>query len=153
MYEIKEIKIYSPKSKIASTWNINKKCSDTTKEKLNNFLEKCEKLEYIFINAECCIKEFYWFTADDDLYLNIELPLRDIEKFKKLNYSLKNFFTNDLICIDENTSFLDFELENKNSYRSYVYVSGSKITIQIELDLRHWNSFIPTSDYFYASMW
>jgi hypothetical protein len=153
MYEIKEIEVYTPKSKIASTWSVNKNCSDSTKEKLSCFLEKCEKLEMIFTNAGCDLLEFYWFTSDDDLNLNIELDKKDYKKFKDITQDLKDFFIDDLVCLNEDTDFLNLDMNKQSGYGSYVSSYKNKVTIQVALDWKHWNSYIPTPDYFYASMW
>lgn len=153
MFKIKEAEIYTPKSKIASTWSINKNCSDSTKEKLSYFLEKCENLEMIFINAECELLEFYWFTSDDDINLNIEFDISNYKKFKGITQDLKSFFANDLICLHEDTSFLDLNLNKQNGYGSNVSSYESLVTIKVALDWKNCNSYIPTPDYFYASMW
>jgi hypothetical protein len=153
MYEFKEIEIYKPQSRIVATWEVNENCSDSTKEKLSYFLEKCEKLEALFINADCNLLEFYWFTSDDDINLNIEFSINDYEKFKSIISDLKEFFVEDLVCLHENTTFLDLDISEKIRSGSYVSSCNSKLTMQVSLEWRNWNSYIPTPDYFYASMW
>jgi len=154
MYDFKEIEIYKPQSKIVSTWEINEKCSDLTKKKLSYFLEKCEKLEMIFADVGCDLVDFYWYTSDnDDIYLNLEFNRENHEKFKSIIKDLKVFFIDDLVCRHENTDFLNSDINGGTRKECYVSSYESKVTIQVSLDRQHWNSYIPTPDYFYASMW
>ncbi len=154
MYDFKEIEIYQPKSKITSTWKINEKCSEITKKKLNYFLEQCDELEMILTNANCNLLDFFWYASDDDdIYLSIEIDRKDHDNFKSIVKNLKVFFSHNLICKNEDTTFLDFDCDGQTRSSSYVSSWENKLTVQISLDWKHCEAYIPTPDYFYASMW
>ncbi len=154
MYDFKEIEIYQPKSKHASEWEINRYCSRSTKMKLNNFLEKCDELESKLWNAGCAPLEFYWFAGEDDeIFLNIEISNNDYRKFRKIVPELKIFFKESLPCMHENTSFLNsLPRSKKFRFGSKMERGETRTDIQIQLDWSNWNTYIPSPDYFYASM-
>lgn len=142
-----EIEIYTPKSENTSKWEINSRCSYSTKLKLNRFLKKCDEFEKFLSEMGVNINYFYWNTADDDLRLDLEFDNMCQKIINKNESLIRSYVYMNFETLYEG---IDDLFDDPNSHTQFPLIKCYK---SLEVDTSSPLYDFPSTDYFYASMW
>ena len=107
-----------------SEWEFLSQCSRETKSGRDYFVDRCSHLERLFGKLGLPLDEFYWFTYDDELELDLRINFDHLEQFKRSANLIKKFLEkyfpiDDLECFDH-IEVLDPEKPLESCWGSYV---------------------------------
>ena len=132
-----------------SEWEFLSQCSRETQSGRDYFVDRCSHLERLFRKIGLPLNEFYWFTSDDQLKLELKI---DYEHFDQLQRSAKLIkkYLSKYFPLDSDDCFESikiFDIDDHIEYDWYSYVRAFR-NDSIELRL---NIESNGSNYYFAS--
>ena len=76
-----------------SEWDFLSQCSNETKSGRDYFVDRCSHLERLFQRLGLPLIEFYWFTYDDELELELKVDFEKFDNFMNFSPLIKKFLT------------------------------------------------------------
>lgn len=121
-----------------SDWDFLSECSRETKSGRDYFVDRCSHLERLFQKLGLPLTNFFWFTYDDKLELELRINFDVFNQFKNSamlikRYLEKYFPIDDLECFD-NIEILDPNESIEYCWDSYVR-AYKDLDIEIRLKL------------------
>jgi len=132
-----------------SEWDFLSQCSNETKSGRDYFVDRCSHLERLFQRLGLPLIEFYWFTYDDELELELKVDFEKFDNFMNFSPLIKKFLTKyfpikDRECF-ENIQIVNLDDDLGYDWKSYIRAYRNEF---IKLRLRV-DSHAP--NYYFAS--
>lgn len=140
-----------------SEWDFLSECSRQTKSRRDYFVDRCSHLERLFHKLGLPLTEFYWFTHEDELELELRIDIKKFIQFKKSAPLIKGFLEkyfpiDDLGCLDD-IKVWDPSIRVQPCFGSYVRVFENRvITIRLKINDYGYNYYFPSAIYLDACL-